>query len=140
VLASSMELTINQRVELQAVVKSADVPAIVATRARIVLWWTEGLLKKQIAELAGLSRPTVGLRLGRYETEGIAGLVDRSHAAPREQVPARVRARILVVTRTSPPAETGLLHWSSREMAAFIKPGSTDLISCVPGNEDAGAV
>lgn len=31
-----MELTIDQRAELQAVVKSADVPAPVATRARLV--------------------------------------------------------------------------------------------------------
>jgi hypothetical protein len=29
--------------------------------------------------------------------------------------------RIVALTRTSPPAETGLSHWSSREMAAFIK-------------------
>ena len=56
-----MELTMDQRVELQAVVKSADVPAPVATRARVVLWCAEGRLKKQIAELAGVSRPTVDL-------------------------------------------------------------------------------
>src|SRR5689334_23655575 len=36
-------------------------------------------------------------------------------------MPATIRARILAATRTSPPAETGLSHWSSREMAAFIK-------------------
>ena len=116
-----MELTMDQRVELQAVVKSADVPAPVATRARVVLWCAEGRLKKQIAELAGVSRPTVDLWLDRYEAEGLAGLVDRSHAAPREQVSASIRARILAATRTSPPADTGLSHWSSREMAAFIK-------------------
>jgi transposase len=116
-----MELTIDKQAELQAVVKSADVPAPVATRARIVLWCTEGRLKKQVAALAGVSRPTVDLWLDRYEAEGIAGLVDRSHAAPREQVPARIRARILAATRTSPPVDTGLSHWSSREMAAFIK-------------------
>jgi transposase len=116
-----MELTIDQRAELQAVAKSANVPASVATRARIVLWSAEDRLKKQVAELAVVSRPTVDLWLGRYEAEGIAGLVDRSHAAPREQVPAPIRARILAATRTTPPAETGLSHWSSREMAAFIK-------------------
>jgi transposase len=116
-----MELTRDQRAELQAVVKSADVPAPVATRARVVLWRAEGRLKKQIAELAGVSRPTVDLWLDRYEAEGLAGLVDRSHAAPREQVPAPIRARILAATRTSPPTGTGLSHWSSREMAAFIK-------------------
>ena len=121
VLDRSVELTIDQRVELQAVVKSADVPAPVATRARIVLWYSEGRLKKQVAELAGVSRPTVDLWLSRYQIEGLAGLIDRSHAAPREQVPAPIRARILAATRTSPPAGTGLSHWSSREMAAFIK-------------------
>ena len=50
-----MELTKGQRAELQAVMKSADVPASVATRARIVLWCAEGRLKKQIAELAGIA-------------------------------------------------------------------------------------
>jgi transposase len=63
----------------------------------------------------------VDLWLNRYETEGVDGLVDRSHAAPREQIPARIRSRILAATRTSPPADTGLSHWSSREMAAFVK-------------------
>src|SRR4030081_2054697 len=116
-----MDLTRDHRAELQAVVKSADVPAPVATRARVVLWRAEGRLKKQIAELAGVSRPTVDLWLDRYEAEGLAGLIDRSHAAPREQVPAPIRARILAATRTSAPTGTGLSHWSSREMAAFIK-------------------
>jgi transposase len=36
-------------------------------------------------------------------------------------VSAAVRARILAVSRTSPPVETGLSHWSSREMVAFVK-------------------
>ena len=56
-------------------VKSADVAAPVATRARIVLWYAEGRLKKQVAALAGVSRPTVDLWLSRYQSEGLAGLV-----------------------------------------------------------------
>jgi transposase len=52
--------------------------------------------------------------------DGAAGLLDRARGAAREQVPARVRARILAATKSSPPAETGLSHWSSREMARFI--------------------
>ena len=115
-----MDLTTDQQAELQAMVKSAEVSATVATRARIVLWHAEGRLKRQIAELAGVSRPTVDLWLHRYQTEGTSGLVDRSHAAPREQVPRWIRARIVAASRTSPPADTGLSHWSSREMAAFI--------------------
>src|SRR3954471_23914489 len=116
-----MKLTADQRAELQATVRSADTPATIATRARIVLWHAEGQPKKQIATLAGGSRPTVDHWLHRYHAAGIAGLFDRSHAAPREQVPAGIRSRILAATRMSPPADTGLSHWSSREMAAFIK-------------------
>ncbi len=116
-----MELTSEQRAELAALVNSADVSATVATRARIVLWRAEGRPKKEIAALAGVSRPTVDLWLSRFAPEGCAGLLDRRRGAPREQVPAAIRARILALTRTSPPAETGLSHWSSREMAAFIK-------------------
>ena len=99
---------------------ASDVPASVATRARIVLWCAEGRGKKEVAELAGVSRPTVDLWLSRYGQGGVGELLDRPRGAGRGQVPVSVRARILAATRQSPPAETGLSHWSSREMAAFI--------------------
>jgi transposase len=116
-----MELTVDERAELRALVNSPDVPATVATRARIVLWCAENRQKREIAALAGVTRPTVNFWLSRYATEGVAGLLERPRGAGREQVPASIRARILAVTRTSPPADSGLSHWSSREMAAFIK-------------------
>lgn len=106
----------DERAELQDLLYSAYVPATVAMRARIVLWWAERRLKKEIAVLAGVSRPTVDLWLSRYDADGIAGLLDQARGAGREQVPVSVRARILALTRTGPPAETGLSHWSSREM------------------------
>ena len=120
VLAGGVELTVDQRAELRALVNSSDVPATVGTRARIVLWHAEGRLKKDIAALAGVSRPTVDLWLARYAGDGTAGLLDYRRGAGREQVPASVRARVLALSRTSPPVESGLSHWSSREMAAFI--------------------
>src|SRR6185437_3991017 len=116
-----MELKADERAELRALVNDPYVPAPVASRARIVLWWAEGRPKKEIAALAEMSRPTVDLWLARYGAEGIAGLLDRPRGAGREQVPAVIRARILAASRTGPPADTGLSHWSSREMAAFIK-------------------
>jgi transposase len=121
VLTYWVELSTDERDALRALVNNPDVPATVGTRARIVLWWAEHRPKKQIAQLAGVSRPTVDLWLDRYLRDGIAGLVDRSRAAPREQVAGWVRARILALTRASPPTETGLSHWSSRAMAAFIQ-------------------
>jgi transposase len=113
-------LTEEQAAELRVVIGSRDVPALVATRARIVLWMAEGRRRKDVAELAGVSLPTVDRWVDRYAAGGLAGLADASHAAPREQVPGRIRARVLALTRTTPPAGTGLSHWSSREMAAYI--------------------
>jgi transposase len=116
-----MNLSEDARVELRALVSSRKVSAAVATRARIVLWMGEGRRRVETAALAGVSLPTVDRWVDRYETEGIVGLMDRSHAAPREQVPAWVPARILALTRQSPPESTGLSHWSSRQMVDYLK-------------------
>jgi transposase len=115
-----VELTGAQVADLRAVATSRDVSGVVATRARIVLWTFEGRMRKEIGELAGVSLPTVDRWVDRYAKHGLAGLEEHKRGAAREQVPARVRARILALTRTTPPAETGLSHWSSREMATYI--------------------
>jgi transposase len=121
VLNGFVDLTEAERAELRALLNKGDVSAAIATRALIVLWRAEGQLKKDVAKLAGVSRPTVDLWLSRYAADGAAGLIDRPHFAPRERVLGSVRGRILALTRTSPPPETGLSHWSSRELAAFLK-------------------
>jgi transposase len=115
-----MDLEAEKRAELEALINGPGVPAKVATRARIALWFAEGRPKKEIVALSGVSWPTVNLWLSRYEKDGVAGLVDRKRGAPREQVPARIRSRVLALTRTTPPMETGLTHWSSREMASYV--------------------
>jgi transposase len=118
--AGLVVLTEEQAAELRAVVNSRDVPAVIATRARIVLWMAEGMRRKDVGESAGVSLPTVDRWVDRYATDGLAGLEEYPRGGPREQVPARVRARILALTRTTPPSQTGLSHWSSREMARYV--------------------
>jgi transposase len=120
-LTGLVSLTGEQRAELEAMVTSSEVSAVVATRARIVLWHDEKRLKQDVAALAGVSRPTVDAWLGRYESEGAAGLLGHKRGAGREQVPGRVRARALALSRAKPPHETGLSHWSSRELAAYLE-------------------
>jgi transposase len=101
---------------------SKTLSARVATRARIVLWRAEGCLKKDVALRAGVSRPTVDAVLERFAGDGVAGLRDKPVTIARPtRVPAQARARILALTRSSPPGETGLSHWSSRELAAFLQ-------------------
>jgi transposase len=113
-------LTDEQVSELRSVVNSRDVPAVVATRARIVLWTAEGRRRKDIGVLAGVSLPTVDRWVDRYTRFGLAGLEEHKRGGGREQVPAPVRARILALTRATPPVETGLSHWSSRQMARYV--------------------
>jgi transposase len=115
-----VELTDEQVAELRAVANSRDVSGAVATRARIVLWMAEGRMRKDVGELAGVSLPTVDRWVRRYERFGLAGFEEHRRGGGREQVPAWVRARILALTRSTPPADTGLSHWSSREMARYI--------------------
>src|SRR3954454_14946575 len=86
----AMELSARERVELRALANGSDVSARIATRARIVLWSAEGRMKKDIAMLAGVSRPTVDFWIDRYGFGGVAALHDRPSGAPREQIPPTV--------------------------------------------------
>src|SRR4051794_8898513 len=113
-------LTDERMVELRALVNSRDVSAAFATRARIVLWMAEGVRRKDVGELAGVSLPTVDRWVRRYEADGLAGLEESPRGGPREQVPARIQATILALSRITPPTETGMSHWSSREMAGYV--------------------
>jgi transposase len=114
-------LTEDQRAELVAYAKSRDVYPEVALRARMILWEDEGLSIGKIALRAGVSRPTLNKWRKRYREHGIAGLAHRDRPGGRRRIPPQVRSRILALTRTSPPQELGISHWSSREMAAALK-------------------
>lgn len=118
---TGMVLSVEQAAELRALVNSPDVPADMATRARIVLWSGEGRRRKDVAELLGVSLPTVDRWKARYAERGLAGLEGDRPGGAREQVPARVRARVVALTRMTPPAGTGLSHWSTRTLADHLK-------------------
>ncbi|MFF0088314.1 IS630 family transposase [Streptomyces canus] len=111
----------EQAAELRELANSRDVPADLAARARIVLWSGEGRRRKDIAKLLGVSLPTVDRWKTRYAQRGVAGLEGDRPGGARDQVPARVRARVIALTRMTPPACTGLSHWSTRELAQYLK-------------------
>src|SRR6266498_3087782 len=96
-------LTEEQAAELRAVVNSRDVSAVVATRARIVLWMAEGRRRTDVGELAGVSLPTVDRwvergdgplphanrgRVGVLALRGEAVARQRSATAPARHVQA----------------------------------------------------
>jgi transposase len=93
----------------------------VSSRAQMVLWYDEGYRKKEIAEMSGASRPTVDKWQARYEEFGLDGLVSMTSPGGPRQVPDRIRAKVLALTRVTPPSAVGISHWSSTEMARYIK-------------------
>ena len=103
-----------ERATLESWVRSSTVHSGLARRSRIVLLAAERRSNTEIAELVGVSRPTVLLWRGRFETGGLAALDDLDR-------PGRPRTvshnEIVVATLTKPPVKLGVTHWSSRLLA-----------------------
>jgi transposase len=98
--------------------RSSSVRAGLAQRARIVLLAADGTSNTAIAELVGVSRPTVTGWRARYDQAGIEGLDDE----PRSGRPRTIdRAEIIAATLTAPPKKLGVTHWSSRLLASRLK-------------------
>jgi transposase len=67
-------LTADQRNQLSSVTRDRSVNAVLALRARLVLWWDEGHSVVEIAEWAGVADKTARLWPVRYAESGIEGL------------------------------------------------------------------
>jgi hypothetical protein len=69
-------LTADQRDQLRCLTRDRSVDAVLALRARLVLWWDEDHSAVQIAEWAGVAE-----RLPGYGLCGTRSLVSRAYAA-----------------------------------------------------------
>jgi transposase len=116
-----MSISGERRAELEALPRSESYDGSVSYRARLVLWHDDGMSVTEIAARARTSKPTVYRWLNRYEEEGVAGLVGRVSTGRPPEISDKVRARIIALTRTTPPDETGWSHWTSRNMSAYLK-------------------
>lgn len=116
-----MRLSEEQLGELRAAVRPGAYDGSVSARAQIVLWHHGGRRKADIAKMSGASRPTIDKWIDRYAVHGIGGLASETSPGGRRTIPARIRGRVLALTRQTPPEELGISHWSSAKMAAYIK-------------------
>ena len=112
--AAALVLREGDRPRLEKLVRSTMAPAGLAARARLVLLAADGVANYEIAELVGLSRPTVNVWRGRYAAHGIAGLSDLKRPGRQRSVD---RAEVVAATLTPPPKSLGVTHWSSRLLA-----------------------
>jgi transposase len=120
--ATPLGLREGDRERLMSLIRSSAVRAGLAQRARIVLLAADGVSHTEIAELAGVSRPTVISWRQRYERSGLRGLEDQ----PRSGRPRQIdHDRIISATLRPPPPSLGVTHWSSRLLASRLKVANT---------------
>ena len=118
-----IEVSAEDRVELERIVRAVSSEVRLVERARIVLAAAEGLKGKEIAARVGCSEPTVVKWRGRYAERGIEGLRD----APRSGAPLthgpQTRALLIAKACTRPKAtEEGARRerWTYEELGAEV--------------------
>jgi transposase len=102
--AAALALRVGDREELERLVRSSSVRAGLAQRARIVLLAADGLSNTRVAELVGVSRPTVIGWRARYAARGLAGLDDEARSGRPRHLDHR---QIVAATSLRRRASTG---------------------------------
>lgn len=113
-LITKVEITVEERAELERRVRAPSVPQRDSLRAAIVLRRAEGVKQSQVAGELGVSVNCVNKWSQRFEREGLAGLVDRKGRGRRPSIPAHKVAE--VITRATQPPKPHT-RWTVRTMA-----------------------
>jgi len=111
---SVLQMTPEERSELQRRVRASTTRQRDCLRARIVLLRGEGLKEKHVAEKLGTSITTVSLWSRRFEKGGLDGLQDKPGRGRKPWLSAE-KIQKVVTEVTQPPK--GRHRWSVRTMA-----------------------
>lgn len=110
-----IELTAEERDQLESYVRSRSMPSGLNRRFRIVLLAADGMGNKEISEKTDLSRTSVGKWRKRYLEKGLQGLHDELRPGRPRSVSDETVAELIHRTLKSQPE--GATHWSTRTMA-----------------------
>lgn len=110
-----LQVSVEQREELEGWMQSRTLPAGDVFRAKIVLALADGLSYREIERKLGASSATVSLWKSRFEQSGMEGLQGQHKGSkPRAATPA-MQARLLRRVQQRP--DDGSTHWSCRKLA-----------------------
>jgi transposase len=111
----SVELSGDQRRELERLINAPTTPQRLVGRARIVLTRAQGRSQMATAAELGVSRPAVIRWERRFASLGVEGLVkDAPGRGPKPSIPEAKKEK-LITQATRPPAHR--TRWSVRSMA-----------------------
>jgi transposase len=111
----SLDLTAEQRKELERLVNAPTTPQRLVGRARVVLLRADGRSQQVTAAEAGVSRPAVIRWERRFAGQGIAGLLeDAPGRGAKSSISETKKAKLITQATQPPPNRT---RWSVRSMA-----------------------
>jgi transposase len=118
--AAGLVLTDSEQQQLVAISRHRGTPRGIVLRVNIVLGAAEGFANRVLARKLSTSVPTVLLWRKRYESGGIAGILEDRPRSGRPKRISREREAALVeaTMKTTPKDAT---HWSVRAMAVAQK-------------------
>jgi transposase len=113
--AVGIELTGDERAQLEAWARRRTSAQALAARSRIVLLAADGHNNTEIARRLGVHRPMVRKWRARFSEHRLDGLTDEPRPGqPRKITDAQVEEVIVKTLETTPKDAT---HWSTRSMA-----------------------
>jgi transposase len=114
VRAWCVDVSEEDRAELEAWLRSQTIGRALAMRARIVLGSALGESIRALAEQLGTSQLTVCRWRNRYRELGIAGLRTQPRSGRRRRITPAQERRVVAATMRPPKTAT---HWSARRLA-----------------------
>lgn len=110
-----IELSSDERKELERWTRKSTIGQSIAQRARIILLCDDGLNNTQIAKQEGIGMHTVGRWRRRFAQHRLQGLAD----APRSGAPRTITDEQVqeVISKTLESTPSNATHWSTRKMA-----------------------
>ena len=108
-----------EREQLAAIAADRNRPGKQGERARIVLASADRHTAQRVAQITGVSRPTVWRWQQRFAESGVEGLLrDRTRKPGKAPIAAELTARVVALTCAEPPHQA--THWTGRAMAKAI--------------------
>ena len=130
--AIAIELTAEERAELEGLANRRRTAQGLARRARIVLAAATGVENQVIAQTIGADANTVGKWRRRFAEHRIEGVYDEPRSgAPRRIGDEEIAQTIRLTLETTPPDAT---HWSLRSMISCSLSSIRMPISSRPGS------
>jgi transposase len=115
----ALTLTINERTELEARLRSRTVRSEAARRARVILMLANGDSYSAIEATLPCYRDYINRWRRRFLAKRLVGLESRHYRQPPSVLTAAMEARILEKTRQAPI--DGSTHWSTRKLGRLLK-------------------